>query len=147
MTFKLIYLIFLIFLYAFVAIICGIGHDYSKGPLTGRRKKIAHFCFHYIYELNFITFRVGAKAPKYIDMDYTEYLGPDYKSKTVYPKRVSTIVANHVQVIDAFLIFYLLKTSPVAATDVWYSYLPCFKVAQRAMDSIQVTRYGIPEET
>jgi len=39
-----------------------------------------------------------------MDFDYTKYLGPDYKNKIDSKKNISTIVANHMSWIDAFVL-------------------------------------------
>ena len=52
------------------------------------------------------------------DVDYSEYLGPDYKKKQVLPKKTSMIVANHTSWLD----------SPVLIT----SYYPGFTTSAEA---------------
>lgn len=41
---------------------------------------------------------------EHLDIDYTEYLGPNYKTTTPLPAKVSTIVSNHTSHLDFAII-------------------------------------------
>jgi len=81
-----------------------IGHDYKKGPMkNGCRKWIIYFMYHVC--CTFFLFVAGMRTSvKYIDLDYSEYLGPDYKNNQKKIKRTSTIVCNHVSWLDAVVL-------------------------------------------
>lgn len=68
----------LIFHTSFVTLF-SIGHDFKKGPMkNGCRKWIITFMYHVC--CCFVLFISGMRTKlKYIEMDYSEYLGPDYK--------------------------------------------------------------------
>lgn len=42
----------------------------------------------------------------YINIDYSFYLGPDYKATQKLPKRAPTVVSNHVSWADSILLEY-----------------------------------------
>lgn len=46
-----------------------------------------------------------------MDFDYTKYLGPNYKSKYDKTKNTSTIVANHMSWLDAFVMYLCFEPS------------------------------------
>lgn len=53
------------------------GHDFSKGPITGFRKKIVFGSIRCL--LSIIIFLTGMKVEKKnVNVDYKKYLGQDY---------------------------------------------------------------------
>ena len=90
--------------HSFIYSVLSIRHDYKKGPMkNGCRKWIIHFMYH--VSTTFFLFVAGMRTSvNYVDLDYSEYLGPDYKNNQKKIKRTSTIVCNHVSWLDAVIL-------------------------------------------
>jgi hypothetical protein len=83
-----------------------LGHDFEKGPLkAGCRKSIINML--YKYGGYWFCFVCGLfTSGKEVDMDYSYWLGPDYKKKYKQNiKKTSTIISNHVSWIDSMNIY------------------------------------------
>ena len=93
-----------------------IGGDKSK-PLTGWRFKIAKAVSVFN---GYSTLFYVARFPKFRqltvdEVDYSKYLGPDWKNQQFKGKRVSTICGNHTSNMDHFVLFanpYMRQVSP-----------------------------------
>ena len=75
-------------------------HNFKKGPLKeGILKNIvgALFSFNGFIWMLFVGIWT---TREFKEMDYTEYLGPNYKEKYRSIKKTSTVVCNHVSWVD-----------------------------------------------
>jgi len=70
-----------------------LGHDYRK-PLTGLRGWLKHQLYWFFMK-NIIFWAFMNVKYEYVDSDYSDYLGKDYKKTQVLPEKSSTIVSNH----------------------------------------------------
>ena len=98
-----------IFLFnCFAQLILTFGHDLDKGPTKGIRNVLQWF---FVKLTTFLKYKVAGLSVtrKDIDMDYTEYLGPDYKSKYRQIKATSTVVCNHVSWLDGHVLYSRFK--------------------------------------
>ena len=86
--------------YMHISRIVTIGHDFSKGPIKeGCRKSLIAI----MYKLNAYVFVFVAgifTSNRKQDVDYSFYLGKDYKSTMKPIKKVSTMLCNHVSWLD-----------------------------------------------
>jgi lysophosphatidylcholine acyltransferase/lyso-PAF acetyltransferase len=73
-------------------------------------------------------------------MDYSYYLGPDYKKTQKLPKYVSTVVANHSSWADNLLEMIYYRTSFVAKVEVLN--VPFISTIARALQCIYISRIG-----
>ena len=71
---------------------------------NGCRKKLIHLLYRTFGVLWCFVGGVFA-SKKIIDVDYTEYLGPDYKKGYKDIKKTSTIVSNHVSWFDTMMLY------------------------------------------
>ena len=79
----------------------------------------------------------------YKDVDYSYYLGPDYKKK-MNNKTTSTVIANHVGWLDIFVIGrrFLPSMAPKASL----KNIPIVNVLSDAIGSLYIPRTGTREE-
>ena len=80
---------------------------------------------------------------KYIDVDYSFYLGEDYKKTHRKIKRTSTIVSNHVTWLDTVIL--IKNISPAFAPSAEFKNVPLFHTLIEALDSIYIPRGGSEE--
>ena len=81
----------------------GTGQDFST-PLTGLRRKIYNYVItndSYLMLLCF-GYRVKHVYHKIDEIDYSKYLGPEWRKNKFKGNRVSTIVSNHCGILDIF---------------------------------------------
>jgi hypothetical protein len=84
-----------------------IGHDFKKGPIkNGCRKWIMNFMY-WVCCTFFLMVSGVRTSLHYDDVDYSFYLGKNYKSEIKKGKRTSTMVSNHVSWFDCII---LIKT-------------------------------------
>ena len=123
--------------------IFSIGHNFKKGPMkSGCRKKLIKTVFITTNSLYLIVAGLRTNK-KHLDIDYTEYLGPDYKKNERKIKRVSTIVSNHVSWIDPVV---LIKTIyPAFAPSSEFRNFPILNRLIDSLDSIYIPRGGSAE--
>jgi hypothetical protein len=77
-----------------------IGHNFQKGPLKeGCRKSVIGFLFWLNAKVFMFVCGVNC-SHRFLDADYSAYLGKDYKDTMKPIKKVSTIICNHVSWID-----------------------------------------------
>jgi len=82
---------------------------------------------------------------EYVDADYSEYLGPDYREKMKPIKKVSTIVSNHVSFMDV-IIMVASDLQPAFTPSIKFKNAPLLSSAANALQSIWVARGANPEE-
>lgn len=80
---------------------------------------------------------------KYLDYDYTEFLGPDYKRNQKKIKRTSTIVSNHVSWLDTVILIKNVK--PAFAPSSEFRNVPILSTLIDSIDSIYIPRGGSEE--
>jgi 1-acyl-sn-glycerol-3-phosphate acyltransferase len=121
-----------------------IGHDFRKGPMkNGCRKWIIFFMYH--VGVSFYLFIAGMKTTlRYQDVDYSYYLGPEYKRKMKKIKRTSTIVSNHVSWLDPVVMLYNIR--PAFAPSEEFKRVPLIGTLCDVIDSIYIPRGGSPEK-
>lgn len=131
-----------IFLTTFVSIFT-IGHDFKKGPMkSGCRKWILYFMYYVC--CSFFLFVVGIRTSlKYVDADYSLYLGDNYKKNIKKIKRTSTIVSNHVSWLDP--IIYIKNIRPAFAPSSEFRNVPLLATLIDVIDSIYIPRGGSEE--
>jgi 1-acyl-sn-glycerol-3-phosphate acyltransferase len=116
--------------------IFGCGHDYNKGPLkAGCMKSFLYKWvrlsdFLLLANCGFFTWR------KKLDVDYTKYLGPNYKDSKRPVKKVSTIISNHVSWLDSHFIF--LYYNVAFTLDKAFETMPIMNDTAKCLDSIFV---------
>jgi len=118
--------------------------DFKKlGPLkSGPRKGCIKLVFKFFSSLLLIIFGFRTTITKK-EIDYAEYLGPDYKAEHKEAKTTSTIVCNHVSWVDGLV---LIKTIlPAFAPKEELSGIPLVSHMLNALDSIYMPRGGTPE--
>ena len=125
---------------AVVIYLVSIGHDYSKGPMgPGCRKNIIWTGYKVVCTLFLWIAGVSTSIVTY-DVDYSYYLGPNYRDYYRPICKTSTIVSNHVSWMDAII---LLKTHhPAFAADKGMATTPLFATLIWALDSIYIPRGG-----
>jgi lysophosphatidylcholine acyltransferase/lyso-PAF acetyltransferase len=79
-----------------------------------------------------------------IEFDYSEYLGPDYKTKQVKPKIVPTIICNHLSMLDSDVIIRLINPSFTPSAE--FKNVPIAGILLKANDSIFIPRGGNEEQ-
>ena len=79
-----------------------------------------------------------------IDVDYSEYLGKDYKKTMKKPKRVSTIISNHTTWLDPVVFIKTLR--PAFSPSAEFRHLPLVGNLIDALDSIYIPRGGSEEK-
>jgi len=79
-------------------------HDLRRGPLTGWRSKGLMYSYKFCSWALMTSLSMRSRRRK-VDVDYSEYLGADYKETTQYPERVSTIISNHLTFVDTTMLF------------------------------------------
>ena len=93
----------------------------------------------------FFLFVAGMRTSvNYIDLDYSEYLGPDYKNTQKKIKRTSTIVCNHVSWLDAVVLIKNIR--PAFAPSQEFSNVPLLSTLINSIDSIYIPRGGTEEK-
>lgn len=110
--------------------ILSIGHDFKKGPMkSGCRKWAIAFMYHVCCTFFLILAGVFFTYSKKVDADYSEYLGEDYKKNPNRPKRVSTIVSNHVCALDC--VAFIKTIRPAFSPSAEFRKLPLLSTYRR----------------
>jgi len=95
--------------------------------------------------VSFYLFIAGMKTTlRYQDVDYSYYLGPEYKRKMKKIKRTSTIVSNHVSWLDPVVMLYNIR--PAFAPSEEFKRVPLIGTLCDVIDSIYIPRGGSPEK-
>ncbi len=85
-----------------------------------------------------------SSSSREIDVDYSEYLGPNYKQEKL-PNHISTLISNHVSWSDIFNI--VLHFSPVAFAAKQELYkVPVMGLFTACLGCIFISRGGTEEE-
>ena len=139
----LIILIDAIFLTLLVSLF-SIGHNFKKGPMrNGCRKWIIHFVYH--IACSFCLIVAGMRTElRYVNFDYTYYLGPNYRVNQKKIKRTSTIVSNHVSWLDAVVL--IKNVRPAFAPSEEFRNVPLLGKLIDSIDSIYIPRGGSEEK-
>lgn len=133
-----------LFSMGFIHKLCYCGKPLDK-PLTGFRSFV--FRWSYAILIKPIIFGFGyINLPMvYEDVDYSFYLGPDYKKHYKAPKRISTVVSNHISFLD---ILTLLDSPffPSFATAHFVKKFPIGAFYVEALQGIYINR-ELPKES
>lgn len=137
---RIILLILAAVFLTLVISILTIGHDFKKGPMkNGCRKWILLFLYH--ISVTFFLFVAGMQTTlNYKDVDYTYYLGPDYKRNMKKIKRTSTICSNHVSWLDPVVL--IKNVRPAFAPSEEFRGVPLLGTLMDVIDSIYIPRGG-----
>jgi len=128
---------------AAVVTILSIGHDFKKGPLkNGCRKWVILFMYH-VGSTVFLFVAGMQTSLHYQDVDYSYYLGDNYKSSMRKIKRTSTIVCNHVSWLDAVIL--IKNVRPAFAASAEFANVPLLTTLINTIDSIYIPRGGSDE--
>ena len=106
MTTRFFLFFFTIAIDSLIVSVIAIGHDYSKGPLTGIRKRMIWTAHYYT---NLIVLAIAGMDVEvvYETTDYSYWLGTDYHKELAKIKRSSTLVSTHSSWCDGFVMGYL----------------------------------------
>ena len=132
-----------VIVFVFSCRIFSIGHDFKKGPMkSGCRKWIIYFMYHVC--CTFYLFIAGTRTSlKFVDVDYSYYLGPNYKNNVKKIKRTSTIVCNHVSWLDPVVL--IKNVRPAFAPSSEFKTVPVLSTLIDCIDSIYIPRGGSEE--
>lgn len=121
-----------------------IGHDFKRGPIkNGCRKWVIFFMFHVV--ISMYLFVVGMKTTlNYKDVDYSAYLGANYKQNMKKIKRTSTVISNHVSWLDPVIILKHLRMAFAPSEE--FSRVPLISTFIEVVDSIYIPRGGSQEK-
>ena len=100
------------------------------------------FCYQIAVKFYLFVAGMSTKLKK-INIDYSEYLGPDYKETQEDGKRTSTMVCNHVSWLDTVIL--IKNLSPAFAPSSELGRLPVLSTLMEALDSIYIPRGGNEE--
>jgi len=75
---------------------------------------------------------------KYIDYDYSSFLGPNYKDTCVPPKYLSTFVSNHTSWLDVIVIISQFR--PAFAAKKTLKKVPLFGVITQSLGCLFISR-------
>lgn len=123
--------------------ICLIGQDMSKPFTPFRRaftKRVVILASKAYLITTFTSLSVIEK-----DCDYSKWLGPDYKQNKPQFKRVSTILSNHVTLIDV-LILCSQENMPAFAAKGGLENVPVAGILIRCVQGIFLPRTGTAAE-
>ena len=81
---------------------------------------------------------------KFTDVDYSYYLGENYKSQAKKIKRTSTIVCNHVSWLDPVVL--IKNVRPAFAPSAEFRHVPILSTLIDCIDSIYIARGGSEEK-
>lgn len=120
-----------------------IGFDFKKGPMkAGCRKWLIYLMYHVC--CTFFLLVSGMRTSfNYFDVDYSYYLGPNYRQSSKKIKRTSTIVSNHVSWLDPVVLIKNLK--PAFAPSAEFENVPLLGTLASVIDSIYIPRGGSEE--
>lgn len=122
-----------------------IGHDFKKGPIKNGCRKWIMSLTYYICCSVFLFLTGMRTSLHYDDVDYTYYLGPNYKiqNQNRRVKRVSTIVSNHVSWLDCVILIKSVR--PAFAVAAEFEKVPLLGHFSFCLDSIFIPRGGSDE--
>jgi len=123
--------------------ICLIGQDMSK-PFTPFRRAFTKRVVRNISKLYLLTTFTSLTVVQK-DCDYSKWLGEDYKKNKPEFKRVSTILSNHVTLIDV-LILCSQENVPAFAAKGGLENVPVAGILIRCVQGIFLPRTGTSAE-
>ena len=120
------------------------GHDFNKGPLkAGFLKVLLYKWIRLSAWAILIVCGMFVNRKKMPRVDYSKYLGPDYRENMRPIKKFSTVISNHVSWLDSHVIFLFFN---VAFTlDKGFETMPIMSGTAKCLDSIFVPRAGTDE--
>ena len=89
-----------------LVVLLSIGHDYSKGPMKGFRKRMVLNVHKYVNKVLLIIAGMRVEVINE-DADYKFWLGPDYLQEVAKVKRSSSYIGTHSSWLDGFMMLYL----------------------------------------
>lgn len=104
------------------------------------------WCIYFIYHVccTFYLFVCGMRTTlSYKDVDYSYYLGPEYKRTMKKIKRTSTIVSNHTSWLEPVILIKNIR--PAFAPSEEFRNVPLLGTLASAIDSIYIPRGGSEE--
>lgn len=108
----------------------------------GCRKWLMQFFYHVC--CSFFLIVGGLRTTRhYDDVDYTEYLGENYKTNMKKVKRTSTLVCNHVSWFDCVILIKTIR--PAFSPDAAFKNVPLLGTFIDCLDSIYIPRGGTDE--
>jgi hypothetical protein len=115
------------------------GHKWGTEPLSGWRLKANYYGYMVstwlIVSSSFMTMKLH-----HVDFDYSEHLGKDYLKTQVLPKKVSTIVSNHMAWLDSLILIHTLY--PGFAAKIETKKVPILRDLINNLQSIYISRSG-----
>jgi hypothetical protein len=116
------------------------GHDFSKGSMkNGFRKSLVTNVVKYNAYIWVLVCGHFTQHEK-VDVDYSEYLGPDYKNQYREVEQIPTMISNHVSWIDSQLLFKYFKIAFIM--DQGYKKIPVFGTLCSVLDSMFINVRG-----
>ena len=121
------------------------GHDFEKnGPVKRNTCRGKLFWTVYHFGDAAFAFFQGTQSSKIVehnDIDYSEYLGPNYDKAT--DVHCSTIISNHTSQLDPVIQLKLIQ--PAFCADIGFKKMPLFNTLMNAIDTIYIPRGGSDE--
>lgn len=92
-----------------------------------------------------VCFFTGMRTEKkYVDFDYSSYLGPNYKNSTVPPRYLSTYVSNHTSWLDVPILISNLR--PAFASKRTFKNVPIFGILVQSLGCLFISRGASAEK-
>jgi len=134
----LLFIINLLFLAIVIKMLC-IGHNFKKGPIPdGCRKKCISFMYKMCCPLALFLSGMSYNTVRQDDVDYSYYLGDNYRDEYRDIKKTSTIVCNHMSWLDCIIL--ICHCRPAFAPDAAFRKAPLFNTTIECLDSIYINR-------
>ena len=117
------------------------GQDMSV-PLEGRRRSLHKRLLWCVVPLAILSFGYKLKLTDHDEtqVDYSKYLGPDWRNEKFQGKRPSTIISNHIGFIEILAYIALMTTPPSFTPSHHVKYFPIGDHFVRSLNSIYVDR-------
>jgi len=126
------------FLALSIKLLC-IGHDLDKGPIPdGCRKRCIRAVYFLTCSQGLWSAGMGLKRVHHDELDYSEYLGPNYKEGYADVKKASTIVCNHCSWLDCLVL--ICEVCPGFCPTIGFKNVPIFNTTIEALDSFYIDR-------
>lgn len=139
-AFLLVMVIILCF--TLLSIVC-IGYDFRKGPIPpGFRNWLVRTVFYIMPRICLFVAGIWT-SKRYVDHDYTKYLGPNYKENQPNHARISTLVSNHVSWLDVVVILTSVVAAFTPSEEI--GKIPLFRNIMDCIDCIYIPRGGSTE--
>lgn len=133
----------LLFILAVISKIILIGHKLGKEPLTGWRRVANEAAYRGLCWC--IVTNCGVSQMKHHPVvDYSEYLGKDYRQTQKLPPKASTLVANHSSWLDQIVL--ITQCYPGFAAAIETSKVLVLETLITNLQSIYISRGGTEEQ-